>query len=602
MDRADPEPTAGRPPAPPDGGPEAGARGPGLGSPPRAAWSGRWRHLARTVSLEPTAPVLVGLSGGADSTYLLHVLAAARERPPLVAVHVDHGLRGAESARDAAFCTRLCARLGVRLKVRRVSLEAEGPSLEARARAARYRALALEARRFKIGTLVTGHHADDMLETLLMRWMRGTALTGLAALRPRLELELAGVALTVVRPLIGLRREEVRERLATAGLAWCEDGSNGDERFARNAVRNALLPGIERAAGSAGIENLRAFGRAVEELETHLARGTAELAWRPPRAALAHRAPDRMSLGGTLERGRLMRLPGALRRRALWRLVLEGTGRAPRRALLEALLADLARGRCTRHALPAGHTLQLRARTIELLPPERARLDSLQPAATPSGSGSEPELPFPEPADAEPDRAPAAFLGVAEERAVPLEVARTPTESGRPGPGESVAEPSSVTLGDGRRLSARRVRRDPRAPVPRGPSVVELDAGLAVEALTVRWPRPGDRFHPLGAPGSRPLRRVLADHGIPREERARVPLVLAGERIVWVAGVRPAEPARVILPAAERLRLELSGGPLGGGTEPPAPPAQKLVARGQRSFWETPADHREGSPPEARRL
>jgi tRNA(Ile)-lysidine synthase len=75
----------------------------------------------------------------------------------------------------------------------------------------------------------------------------------------------------------------------------------------------------------------------------------------------------------------------------------------------------------------------------------------------------------------------------------------------------------------------------------------------------VRWPRPGDRFHPLGAPGSKPLRRFLADAGVPREERSRVALVGAGERILWVAGVRPSESARVDRRTRRRLRLDLAG-------------------------------------------
>ena len=289
---------------------------------PTPAWSERWAHLARTVALDPAEPVLVALSGGADSTYLLRVLAVSSAHPAVTAVHVNHGLRGAESEGDARFCAELCRELGIPLVVRRVELDREGPSLEARAREARYRALALEARRQKCSTVLTGHHADDNLETLLMRWVRGTALTGLAALRPRLELSLEGVQLNVLRPLIALRREEVRELLAGAGFPWREDSSNSSDDHTRNRVRNVLLPGIEEVAGQAGVENLRAFGRAVEELEAHLARATAEMVWRQQPVSVACRGGEQVGLGGTLPRAPLMRLPYALRRRALWRLVL----------------------------------------------------------------------------------------------------------------------------------------------------------------------------------------------------------------------------------------------------------------------------------------
>ena len=121
----------------------------------------RWTQLARSVGLEPKAGVVLALSGGADSVYLLHVLAAAREAPLLAAVHVDHGLRGAESARDLAFCRDLCARLQVRFVARSITLDPSPSGLEARAREARYAVLAQEALRMRARTIVTGHHADD---------------------------------------------------------------------------------------------------------------------------------------------------------------------------------------------------------------------------------------------------------------------------------------------------------------------------------------------------------------------------------------------------------------------------------------------------------
>jgi tRNA(Ile)-lysidine synthase len=376
-----------------------------------------------------------------------------------------------------------------------------------------------------------------------------------------------------VRPLYGLRREEVRELLASAGLSWCEDSSNDSRRFARNRVRHVLIPEIQRLAGSAGVENLRAFARAVEELEGHLARATAELTWRPLAAAPACRGAGQAELGGTLPRGPLMALSETQRRRALWRLVLEGTGRAPRRALLDAIQLDLARGRAARHALPAGFALHLRTASLELHPPRRL-LDSRVRLAR----SHEPWLPFPEFLEsAEPlapptPRAPGRerFLAFGAERAAVLDFS------------------GEVALPDGRAVTLEVVRGDGQRDVPRARGEVELDPSVATRPLAVRWPRPGDRFHPLGAPGSRPLRRVLADWGVPRDERARVPLVVAlgaREEIVWVAGVCPAEGARVRPPSAERVRLRL----LWAAPEPrrdEAAAREPRAPRGQKSFFE----------------
>lgn len=496
-------------------------------------WSTRWSRLAAAAQLDGAGPFVLALSGGADSVFLLHLLARSADRPALWAVHVDHGLRGAASRADAAFCARLCARLGVPFVLRRLALEPQTPGLEARAREARYGVLFEEARRIGARAVLTGHHADDALETVLLRWLRGTELGGIASLQADLRPATGaprgapahpgarlstGVPLRVVRPLIGLRREEVHRWLLSEGIAWREDESNTDLRFERNRMR-ALLPRLSRLGGAQGLDNLRAFGAAVERLEARLADATAHLAWHVPPQAPASRPRSQAHLLGRLPRGDLMRLPAALRRRALWRLILEACGRGPRKALLSSVLDDLEAGRTGRHALPAGHALLLRSHELICLPPRAA-----------------------------PPR-------VAAPHQLRLDFGDTTPPQGEttcllPVPGELV-------LDDGRRLHARLEQGEPDRPPPRGPCDVELDPATAGETLSVRFARGGDRFHPLGAPGSKPLRRFLADAGVAREERGRVPLVLAGGEIAWVAGVRPAEGRRLRGPSGPRLRLTL---------------------------------------------
>ncbi|MCH2106574.1 MAG: tRNA lysidine(34) synthetase TilS, partial [Planctomycetes bacterium] len=206
------------------------------------AWENRYARLAQRVGLDPEDPVLVALSGGADSVLLLELAHRARPRPQITAVHVDHGLRDNESDQDAGFCAKLCADRGVPFIRRRVHLDPDPSGLEARARAARYGVLAEEAARLGAKCVLTGHHADDHLETLLMRWLRGTALEGLAGLKPKVRLSLGARDLVVVRPLIDMRREEVHQILTREGIAWREDSSNKDERFTRNRIRHGLLP------------------------------------------------------------------------------------------------------------------------------------------------------------------------------------------------------------------------------------------------------------------------------------------------------------------------------------------------------------------------
>lgn len=516
----------------------------------RAELAARWASLARAVGLDPRASVVVALSGGADSVLLLHLVAAAaaedaplaarRGAPPRVsAVHVEHGLRGAEGDLDAAFCAELAASLGVRFVSRRVELDPAAPSLEARAREARYRALCDEAARLGVATILTGHHSDDALETLLQRWLRGTELAGLAGLRPRLalsstpapraaareRLNASGSDVEVVRPLIAMRREEVRRILSEHGLAWREDGSNASARFTRNRVRHALLPAIEEACGPAAIENLRAFTAAVETLEERCAERTAGLAWHAPLYAAACRGADEADLGGTLERARLAELVRPLRRRALWRLIAEGTGHAPTRATLDRLLDDLDQGLCARRNLAGGWSLQLRSRLVHLDPPPPARGDARR-----APGGRQLDL-F------------AADAG-------------GPPGADRARDAVALALPGLVTLADGRSLSAEPVEVPRSTDVLRSPHSVEVD-GRDLGPLAVRFPRPGDRFRGLGAPGTKPLARFLADAGVPRRDRERVPLVVCGDEIVWVAGIRPAESHRVRSTTDLRVRLAL---------------------------------------------
>lgn len=526
--------------------------------------SERWATLARGVEVSVDEPVVVALSGGADSVYLLRVIAASDPRPRVVAVHVDHGLRGEDSRADARFCADLCAELGVPLRRRSIVLDADGPSLEARAREARYAALCDEARAADARVIATGHHADDAVETLLLRWIRGTAMEGLSGLERRLVLDgalhatptaranaaraTAGRAraareepLVIVRPLLALRREEVRRALVAHGFAWREDRSNDDARFARNRVRNVLVPRLLEFGGSQAIENLRAFGRAVEELEERCAERTADLAWSPPAHAAARRGVDDAHLGGTIARARLMPLPRALQRRVLWRLLCEGTGAAPARAVLTRLVDDLDAGRTTVHALRGGWILRLRSDALHLEPPAPRHVTTEAHDAT-SGTDASPQQ---------------------------LELYPRRTDEER-----VLAIPGRVTLGDGRAIVGDTWEVASSADVERDALSCELDLDRLRGPLVVRFPRRGDRFHGLGAPGSKPLTRFLADAGVPREGRARVPLVVAGGEIVWVAGLRPCHAARVVPSTRRRLVLRLEHPRLAReprGREPRAP-------------------------------
>lgn len=201
----------------------------------RARFQGDWDALNLPAACA-TGRVALAVSGGPDSCALL-VLAAACWPDRVCAATVDHGLRP-EAVREAEAVAGLCARLSVPHAILPIALGA-GPSIQARARAGRYAALARWARAAGAGVLATAHHADDQAETMVMRLNRGAGVRGLAGMRP-----LAGVPgdplLPLARPLLGWRRAELAAVVRQAGIEPADDPSNRDSRFERVRVRQGL--------------------------------------------------------------------------------------------------------------------------------------------------------------------------------------------------------------------------------------------------------------------------------------------------------------------------------------------------------------------------
>jgi tRNA(Ile)-lysidine synthase len=192
----------------------------------------------------------VAVSGGPDSLALL-LLTAAAFPGRAAAATVDHGLRP-EAAAEAAMVARICAGLGVPHRILRVNL-APGGSVQARAREARYAALGRWMAEEGLALLLTGHHADDQAETLLMRLVRGSGLAGLAGIRARTRLG----DLNLCRPLLGWRRGALAAIVREAGLQPADDPSNADEAHDRVRMRRRLAgmpwldpPALARSAAA----------------------------------------------------------------------------------------------------------------------------------------------------------------------------------------------------------------------------------------------------------------------------------------------------------------------------------------------------------------
>lgn len=442
------------------------------------------RHTERRVlhymderGLWPAAgPLLVGVSGGPDSSALLLLLSqvAPRRGVALVAAYFDHRLRGEAASRDErSKVEELAARAGVRLVSGRgdvrMRARSERRSLEDAARRARYDFLATAAREAGAGLVAVGHTTDDQAETVLLHLVRGSGLTGIAGMAARSRWPSPGEGRpALVRPVLHLTRAETEAYCRAAGFAPLEDLSNRSPAFLRNRVRAELLP------------LLRAYNPRVREALVRLAEAArADLDYLEGVAALAVEAGRE---GVSLRVAAFRDLPPSPRSHAV-------------RIALERLLGDL-QGVGQRH-LAAVTRLLLDGRTgdsLDLPRGVRARRGRDRVLL----SFAAPPTPLPP-------------------EAVPLPV-----------PGQTAFGPwlcGAGPAGQG-------------AVAGGGEAIVDADA--VAGGLVLRRRRPGDRFHPAGLSRPKKLQDFLVDAHVPREERDNLVLFESEQGIVWVAGLRVA--------------------------------------------------------------
>ena len=266
--------------------------------------------------------MVIALSGGVDSKALLAALAAQRIAGLRVrAVHVNHGIHP-NAVQWAAHCRSLARGLKVPLEVLQTRVaRLPGESLEAAARDARY---ALLARVLGPGEfLLTGHHEDDQLETVLLQLFRGAGLAGLAAMPPITAFAAGWLA----RPLLSRTRAELQEWVRESGLSWVEDDSNADETLDRNYLRRQVLPLIR--------ERWKGVGAAVARSARHAAEGQRLL------DMLGRTDIERASSGAELFVPTLRALQPDRRRNALRFWIAKSGARAPDTSRLDELAGPL---------------------------------------------------------------------------------------------------------------------------------------------------------------------------------------------------------------------------------------------------------------------
>lgn len=254
---------------------------------PLAAIRARVAEALVSAAVAPGQRLLLGFSGGLDSTVLLHALAPLRGRFAfeLLIHHVHHGLSPNADA-WAAHCEAVCRSLEVPLRVVRVNVEpAKGEGIEAAARRMRHAAWADASADW----WVTAHHRGDQAETLLFRLCRGAGVHGAAAMAP---IERLSDRPGRMRPLLGCGRAELLSAATAARLTWVEDESNADPRFSRNFLRHEVMPVLRTRFPAVDAAFARAathFGEAAELLDA-LAQIDADACGERPMSATALRA------------------------------------------------------------------------------------------------------------------------------------------------------------------------------------------------------------------------------------------------------------------------------------------------------------------------
>ncbi len=464
--------------------------------------------------VQPGDRVLVGFSGGPDSTatlLCLHYL-AAKHALVLGAAHLNHALRGARAAADARHAAETAAALGVPCIVETHSVEAfretHRMSLEEAAREVRYRFLTRTALAGGYTRIALGHHRDDEAESVLMRLLRGSGPLGLAGIAPLRQLP--GSPLTVIRPLIRLPRSAIMAFLRRCQVAFVQDESNADVCLLRNRIRHELLPLLTRDYNPALSEGLSRLARLLRDEEDWL-------------GGVARETLTSLTLAdhGTLlvlDRRRLKACSTALQRRVLRAAVarckgsLRRVGFASLEAARELAVRGPRRGSCD---LPDGLVVRGRGHQLEV-----QRLSCRREVGRRS-------------------------IHVVLPTAFAYQV---------PAMGSYAIHPSGLTMTFSLPAS------EPDRPVHQtGQKTAFFDMEQLQFPLLVRNFRTGDRMAPLGLNGTQKVKKVFIDRKIPREDRLLYPLLLCGDKILWIVGLRQSNVAKIGSHTRRWLKVEVTG-------------------------------------------
>jgi len=446
--------------------------------------------------ISPGDRIGVACSGGPDSTALLLVLAelASELGCTLSVAHFNHRLRGAESDGDEQFVGSLAAKLGVPLHSAASDVSAKARSdranLEGTARRLRYRYFFSLVESGAVDRIAAGHTMDDQAETVLHRFVRGAGNRGLGGIHPTIG-KPPSAEKWLIRPLLEVRRQVVREYLQSRKQNWREDSSNQNQRFTRNRIRHRLLPALEELNPSV-VETLARSAEIARDEEGF---------WDSYIEALGESALRREGGRLQIDIASLRAMHAATARRLLRRAIQEAVGAGDQQAFpgCEAGWADF------------GHVQRLLALALE----------------GQSGTG----LCLPRGIRARKEFSTLVLKCQAEATA---SIRSSASGSSYPGYCYKVREPQTLSVPEiGSSFVFELIPLASGVPRYNGNREELLDRRVIQDSLLLRNWRAGDAYRQKGHRKARKIKELFQRGRVPEPERLRWPVVVAGDQIVW---------------------------------------------------------------------
>ncbi len=260
--------------------------------------------------------IVVGLSGGADSVFLLNVLSKIKEswELHLIAVHVNHGIRGEEAQRDQEYAKVFAESLGIPCKIYKENIpelaKKHHMTEEEAGRVYRYQCFEECRKELAYQKIAVAHHQEDQAETILFQMLRGSGLRGLGGMRPKREY--------IIRPLLGISRKEIEKTLQEEQIAYCQDSTNLEDAYARNLLRNKVIPYLQKEVQPETVSHIVRTGNHLREVMEYIDEQTNEMYARIVKKEQGKRSMDF---------AKYCRLSVVLQRELILRIIQELCGR-----------------------------------------------------------------------------------------------------------------------------------------------------------------------------------------------------------------------------------------------------------------------------------